>query len=188
MPDITSGVEQSIINNCESGAAERAPASPLPCPECEMSYLLCRGAYVVLAVAIVYTAAACAAAPDSKASVPVSDATRRAVASAGSAAPRVQSPLPPRARAALDSGNAQLRSRRYDAALASYRVAVAEAPGHVAPEFGVYLAAKRMGNTALADSALRIISAHTGGSPAWTDSAMRSAHGAQALPPSHPAL
>jgi len=153
-----------------------------------MSSFQCRGAHLVVAVAIVIATAACRAAPDSKPSVPVSDATRRAIASAGSIAPPTPTPLPPRARAALDSGNAQLRSRRYDAALASYRVAVAEAPGHVAPEFGVYLAAKRMGNTALADSALRIISAHTGGSPAWTDSAMRGAHRTQGVPPSHPTL
>ena len=100
--------------------------------------------------------------------------------------PPGSSPLPPRARIALDSGNAQLRAKRYDDALASYRVAVKEAPGHVAPEFGVYMVAKRQGNNVLADSALRIINAHTGGSPAWTDSAMRSAHGDRALPASHP--
>jgi hypothetical protein len=151
--------------------------------------------HVVLTSAIALSAVACRGASDQAASIPVSDATRRAVASAGTA-PHGQSPpsaptappLPPRARVALDSGNAQLRAKRYDAALASYRLAVTEAPGHVAPEFGVYMAAKRMGNTALADSALRIINAHTGGSPAWTDSAMRRAHGAQPLPPEHPAL
>lgn len=150
----------------------------------------------MLACALSPLVAACRGASDQAASTPVSDATRRAVASAGSAAPhgqtplpaQAQSPLPPRARVALDSGNAQLRAKRYDAALASYRLAVTEAPGHVAPEFGVYMAAKRLGNTALADSALRIINAHTGGSPAWTDSAMRRAHGAQPLPPAHPAL
>ena len=153
-----------------------------------MSFFRCRGVYIVLCSAIALSAVACGTAPDAKPAAPVSDATRRAVATAGGAAPHAQSPLPPRARTALDSGNAQLRAKRYDAALASYRVAVTEAPGHVAPEFGVYMAAKRMGNTALADSALLIINAHTGGSPAWTDSAMRRAHGAQPLPPAHPAL
>ena len=152
-----------------------------------MSCSFLRGTYFVHLSAIALLMAACAA-PDSKPAVPVSDATRRAIASAGSSAPRAQSPLPPRARLALDSGNAQLRAKRYDAALASYRVAVTEAPGHVAPEFGVYMAAKRMGNGALADSARRIIDAHTGNSPDWTDSAMRSAHGAQAPPRAHPVL
>jgi hypothetical protein len=153
-----------------------------------MSFPRFRAVYHFLSSAIAIFAVACGATPDAKPSTPVSDATKRAIASAGSAAAPAQSPLPPRARVALDSGNAQLRAKRYDAALASYRTAVTEAPGHIAPEFGVYMAAKRMGNAALADSALRIINAHTGGSPAWTDSAMRRAHGAQALPPAHPAL
>jgi hypothetical protein len=155
----------------------------------------CRHAWrVASALAVALSTAACRNAPDQTASVPVSDATKRAIASAAAprgqsrSVPETQSPLPPQARMALDSGNAQLRAKRYDAALASYRRAVTEAPGHVAPEFGVYMAAKRMGNAALADSALRIISAHTGGSPTWTDSAMRRAHGAQPLPPVHPAL
>jgi hypothetical protein len=160
-----------------------------------MSYSCCRGMHLAHFSAIALLTVACAA-PDSKTAIPVSDATRRAIASAGGGAPHAQSSLPPsaqptlppRARVALDSGNAQLRAKRYDAALASYRVAVTEAPGHVAPEFGVYMAAKRMGNGALADSALRIINAHTGNSPAWTDSAMRSAHSAEALPRAHPAI
>ena len=133
-------------------------------------------------------ATACAAPSDARPQAPVSDATKRAVTSPRVTAPPAKSALSPRARVALDSGNAQLRAGRYDAALASYRVAVVEAPGHVAPEFGVYMAAKRLGNSALADSALRIINAHTGNSPAWTDSAMRRAHGAQPIPPVHGAL
>lgn len=153
-----------------------------------MTYSFCHGLHVIRFFAIALFMVACDAAPGSKPAIPVSEATRRAVASAGGSAPHMQSPLPPRARIALDSGNSQLRAKRYDAALASYRVAVTEAPGHVAPEFGVYMAAKRLGNSALADSALRIINAHTGNAPQWTDSAMRSAHGAQALPPAHPAL
>jgi hypothetical protein len=152
-----------------------------------MSYSCCRGTYFACCSMFALLLVACAA-PDSKPAIPVSDATKRAIASAGGSAPHAQSTLPPRARVMLDSGNSQLRAKRYDAALASYRVAVTEAPGHVAPEFGVYMAAKRMGNAALADSALRVINAHTGNSPAWTDSAMRSAHGAEALPRAHPAI
>jgi hypothetical protein len=144
-------------------------------------------------IVLTFAASACGVTSDTRSEVPVSDATKRAIASAGrvespAQAPIPLPPLPPRARLALDSGNAQLRAKRYDAALASYRIAVVEAPAHVAPEFGVYMAAKRLGNNALADSALRIINAHTGGSAAWTDSAMRRAHGAQPLPPSHPVI
>jgi len=134
-------------------------------------------------------ASACNTSADSAPRVPLSATMPlSSTAAAPNALQRGPPPLPPRARVALDSGNAQLRARRYDAALASYRVAVKEAPGHIAPEFGVYMAAKRQGNNLLADSALRIINAHSGGSGAWTDSAMRSAHGDRALPASHPSL
>lgn len=147
-----------------------------------------RKATSLYVVALALAASACGTPSDARSAVPVSDATKRAIASAGRAAPSAQTPLPAHARLALDSGNAQLRAKRYDAALASYRIAAVEAPDHVAPEFGVYMAAKRMGNNVLADSALRIINARTGGSGAWTDSAMRRAHGAQPLPPSHPVI
>jgi hypothetical protein len=139
---------------------------------------------IIAIVALV--AQSCGPSADSAPRVPLSaNAPMNATTAAPGTAPG-STPLPPRARIALDSGNAQLRAKRYDDALASYRVAVKEAPGHVAPEFGVYMVAKRQGNNVLADSALRIINAHTGGSPAWTDSAMRSAHGDRKLPASHP--
>jgi len=94
--------------------------------------------------------------------------------------------LPPPARQALDSGNAQYRAGQYAQALVSYRLAAESAPGDLAPEYGVYMAASKLGNAALADSAQRIIAAHTGDSPAWTDSAMRREHGTLASP--HPAF
>lgn len=108
------------------------------------------------------------------------------VAASSSEAPGPE--LSSRARVALDSGNAQMREKRYAEALVSYRRAVKEAPGHVAPEFGVYMAAQRLGNTILADSAQRIINAHTRGSPTWTDSTMRNVHGERALPKTHPKI
>lgn len=134
-------------------------------------------------------ASACNSSADAAPRVPLSATMPlSSAAAAPNASQPAPSPLPPRARVALDSGNAQLRAKRYDAALASYRVAVREAPGHIAPEFGVYMVAKRQGNNLLADSALRIINAHSGGSGTWTDSAMQSAHGDRALPASHPSL
>lgn len=134
-------------------------------------------------------AAACNSSPDSAPRVPLSATMPlSSTAAAPNASQPAPPPLPPLARAALDSGNAQLRAKRYDAALASYRAAVKEAPGHIAPEFGVYMVAKRQGNNLLADSALRIINAHSGGSGTWTDSAMQSAHGERGLPASHPSL
>ncbi len=140
-----------------------------------------------IAIGLAAIAAACGASGDSAPRVPLGSQAPTS-AREGAASTPAPSALPPLARAALDSGNAQLRSKRYDAALASYRVAVKEAPGHVAPEFGIYMVAKRQGNNVLADSALRIINAHTGGSATWTDSAMRSAHGERGLPASHPSL
>jgi hypothetical protein len=144
--------------------------------------------YLAMIPIFALVALSCGSSADSAPRVPLSANAPTSASTAAPSMPPGSTPLPPRARIALDSGNAQLRAKRYDDALASYRVAVKEAPGHVAPEFGVYMVAKRQGNNLLADSALRIINAHTGGSPAWTDSAMRSAHGDRSLPASHPIL
>jgi hypothetical protein len=57
------------------------------------------------------------------------------------------------ARSALDRGNAEFRAGRYEVALTHYRSAVAASPGAAAPYFGMYMAAKKLGNAALADSA-----------------------------------
>jgi len=54
---------------------------------------------------------------------------------------------------ALDSGNVDYRAGRYADALAHYRSAVAANPGRAAPYFGVRMAALRLGNAALAESA-----------------------------------
>ncbi|MDB4910281.1 MAG: hypothetical protein JWO39_1104 [Gemmatimonadetes bacterium] len=151
------------------------------------SFSVHRGCRSLISV-VGLSALACGSSSDSAPRVALSAATPLNMTAPGEAAQPAPSPLPPLARAALDSGNAQLRAKRYDAALTSYRTAVKEAPGHIAPEFGIYMTARRQGNTALADSALRIINAHTGGAAAWTDSAMRRAHGEHALPPAHPAL
>src|SRR5215218_4897186 len=58
---------------------------------------------------------------------------------------------------ALDSGNALLRAKHDREALAQYRIAAAEAPSHAAPWFGIGMAAKRLGDSALVDSAKKVI-------------------------------
>lgn len=80
------------------------------------------------------------------------------------------------ARAALDSGNTSFRAGRFAAALASYRRAANDAPQSAAPYFGIYMAAKKLGNRALADSASREIQRREGTAPTLNDSAMRQLH------------
>jgi hypothetical protein len=88
---------------------------------------------------------------------------------------RAGSTLPTRARAALDSANLAYRDKQYDRALALYRTAATEAPRSSAPAFGIYMAAKAMGNTTLADSAMKAVQA-LGGDAQMTDSAMKDLH------------
>ncbi|MEO6210814.1 MAG: hypothetical protein ABIQ10_11870 [Gemmatimonadaceae bacterium] len=140
-----------------------------------------------IAVLALFSPLACETRAESAPRVPLSQTpVGNAAAAQSGAQPAAPSDFSPRARLALDSGNAQFRSGRYHDALASYRASVKEAPGHTAPEFGVYMAARKLGNAALADSALRIVNAHTSGSQTWTHSAMQSAHGSKARPASHP--
>jgi hypothetical protein len=84
-------------------------------------------------------------------------------------------PLPAPARAALDSANQAYRDKRYEVALAAYRSAARAAPSSPAPVFGIYMAAKAMGRTALADSAMQVIRARSGDSR-MTDSALTDVH------------
>lgn len=63
--------------------------------------------------------------------------------------------------AALDSGNNAMRIDDYTRAVAQYRAAIAGAPTHAAPWFGLYMAAKEMQDSALADSALSQVRALT---------------------------
>ncbi len=87
------------------------------------------------------------------------------------------STMSPEARAALDSGNAQYRAGRYPAALASYRKSSALAPLNAAPYFGIYMAAEKVGDKKLADSATAEIQRLQGsGSGTLTDSALQAMH------------
>lgn len=66
-------------------------------------------------------------------------------------------PLEPAAQAVLDSANEAFAARRYDAALAGYRRTLALAPGHPAPWYGISMAATMLGDSALADTAQRLL-------------------------------
>ena len=69
--------------------------------------------------------------------------------------------MSPEATRALDSGNVLLRAKLDREALGQYRIAAAQAPDHSAPWFGIGMAAKRLGDSALVDSAKAIITARS---------------------------
>ena len=86
----------------------------------------------------------------------------------------------PAARAALDSGNMLFRQRAYAAALVHYRAASSLAPQHPAPFFGIYMVARAIHDSAMADSALTAIRVRNGPMTAAphsrSDSALRRFH------------
>ncbi|MDE3054575.1 MAG: hypothetical protein KGL38_03650 [Gemmatimonadota bacterium] len=89
--------------------------------------------------------------------------------------------MSPAARAALDSGNTLYRAGKYADALKAYQDASAQAPLNAAPYFGVYMAAGKLGNKKLADSALAEYGKRSGTSPeALNDSTLKSVHEAPA--------
>ena len=66
-------------------------------------------------------------------------------------------PLPADAQAVLDSANAAYGAKDYTGALALYGRTLVRAPGHPAPWFGISMAANMLGDSALADSAQRVL-------------------------------
>lgn len=126
-----------------------------------------RAARLTLAAAAV-AAAACSRGEQPK--VPLAEATQGQTATPHDA-------LPPDARTAIDSGNAEYRAGHYDGALVQYRLAVKAAPANAAPYFGVYMVAKKLNKPALADSAMEQIRARaTGAGKMLTDSSMAKMH------------
>ncbi len=101
---------------------------------------------------------------------------------AGQPAAAEQSTVPPAVRAALDRGNAEFRAAKYDAALTSYREAARAAPGDPAPYFGIYMAAQKLGKTALADSASKLIQVLSDRGSGLSDSSMRKMHSGETAP------
>ena len=84
--------------------------------------------------------------------------------------PPESSDLLPLTQALLDSGNAAFRKQDFVGALDFYSKASQAQPGHAAPWFGTYMVGQATKNTALADSALRMVrerapetQAHPGG-------------------------
>jgi hypothetical protein len=98
--------------------------------------------------------------------------------------------MPAGARSALDSGNALLRAGDAKGAVAQYVAAANADPDNAAPWYGVMMAAQRVGDTKLADSAAAMVRKKSG-NPQLTDSSMQKMHaegaGAGPLPPGHPA-
>lgn len=96
--------------------------------------------------------------------------------------------ISPAAQAALDSGNALYRAKKYELALVQYRLAAKIAPANAAPYYGIGMVATQLGNKALADSAMQAVSQraeNTG--PMFEDSLMKKAHladSAKAMPKS----
>lgn len=91
--------------------------------------------------------------------------------------------LPPKAKAALDSGNVLYKAGKYDAALAQYGLATELAPANAAPYYGVYMAADKLGKRRLADSAMAAFSARaSNGQDVFNDSMMKKAHTAPPAP------
>ena len=129
-----------------------------------------------LAILTAGIAAACAGGSDAP-KVPLG---QRAVSDSAPAVAAAHSLLGSAAKAALDSGNAFFRKKAYDAALAKYREASELAPQHAAPLFGIYMVARAMNNSVMADSALAGIRLRNGPVPAtahsFKDTVLQRAH------------
>lgn len=85
--------------------------------------------------------------------------------------------LSPEAKEALDNGNTLYRAKEYKLALAQYRLAAKLAPAHASPYYGIYMAADKLGNKKLADSALVQVNARAeNAAPMFNDSLMKKTH------------
>lgn len=67
------------------------------------------------------------------------------------------------AQATLQRGNEAFRAGQFAMALEQYRRASLEAPGSASPWIGILMAAQKLGNAALADTASRMAAALSGG-------------------------
>jgi tetratricopeptide (TPR) repeat protein len=124
---------------------------------------------------------------DSGPKTPISS-TPTASAATGEATPS-KNPLPEAARPFLDSANASFRAKKYDESLAQYRKAIAAAPKHPAPWYGVYMVAQKLNNTALADSAFKAVTMYSTDGPSLTDTSLAKLHEkAGGMPGGHPPI
>ena len=85
--------------------------------------------------------------------------------------------LPPEAKTALDNGNQLYRAKQYKLALEQYRIAAKLAPAHASPYYGIYMAADKLGDKKLADSAIAAVNARAdNAAPMFNDSLMKKTH------------
>lgn len=66
-------------------------------------------------------------------------------------------PLDAKAQAMIDAANTDFAAKDYREALSKYRKTLELAPGHPAPWWGISMAANMLGDSALADSAMRML-------------------------------
>lgn len=106
--------------------------------------------------------AAIAAVACSHAAAPALPPAHAIGADSAAAVAAAHSLITPAAKAALERGNTFFRLKDYAAALAQYREASALSPQHSAPLFGVYMVARAVNDTRLADSAMAQIRLRNG--------------------------
>jgi hypothetical protein len=161
------------MRRVDNTAAQRTIIPHSPRSEVVMSELS-RGAVRALTIMALpaLLVAAC-----SKQAEPPKQPLSQLVAPGGDSQANPHTTMSPEARAALDSGNAQYRAGKYAEALKSYRQSSSLAPLNAAPFFGIYMAAAKLGNKALADSATAEIRRRGEGTSAMlTDSALQNLH------------
>lgn len=124
-------------------------------------------------LALVTAAASACSRSQDDGKIPLAQATGASAGASTESSPR--DALPPAARSAIDSGNAQYRGGRFKEALASYRSAAKAAPDNASPYFGIYMAAQKLGDQKLADSASKEIN-KLSGNPMLNDSSLRAVH------------
>lgn len=97
------------------------------------------------------------------------------------------------ARASLEQGNTFYRAKQYPEALAAYRRAAEQSPADAAPLWGIQMAARALGDTALLDSTLQRMRAiapdaapATGADPHVQGTSPSGSAGAPQLPANHP--
>jgi hypothetical protein len=145
-----------------------------------------------LAIVLGLLAAIACKGSDEAGRVPLGDINATGNTAAAGGAGGGGATLPPAVRAQLDSGNAAYRThRRYDVALRHYRAAAEMAPNHPAPFYGIWMAARALGRSAVADSAMSRIRTLSPRGAAVIDSAPSDPHanpgaGRGKLPSGHP--
>lgn len=103
------------------------------------------------------------------------------------------STLTAEARASLEQGNTFYRAKQYPEALAAYRRAAEQSPSDAAPLWGIQMAARAMGDSALLDSTLQRMRAIApdaaptlGGDPHVPGASTSSGAAVPPLPADHP--